>query len=197
MRPLLSLLMIFLSVALFLPLQPTEAQFATPTTNGIIGSNEYGAHQDGQNQQSTGSGQNWYVTWDDANLYVGITNANLGEGAVIYIDHNPVSPVNSGSNSDGTLAGFNYDNTNFSRLPFRADFVTYFKDGYREFRSSNGSGGWSGQTSFFGRYAQGSGNVRELAIPWSAVTGGGRPPSFLFFGYLTSPGGFVFGQVPQ
>ncbi len=184
-------------LTLSMSLRLTQAQFATPTVNGVIGSNEYGVHSDGQNQQSTGSGQNWYMTWDDNNLYVGITNANLGEAAVIYIDKNPISPVNGGDNSNGNLAGFNYDNTSFSSLPFRADFVTYFKDGYREFRTANGSGGWSSQTAFFGSYASGPGNVRELSIPWSNITGGARPASFLFFGYLTSPGGFVFGQVPQ
>jgi hypothetical protein len=29
------------------------------------------------------------------------------------------------------------------------------------------------------------------------VTSGGRPASFLFFGYLASSGGYVYGQVPQ
>jgi hypothetical protein len=190
---LITVILLTLSISLRL----AQAQFATTTVNGIIGSNEYGVHTDGQNQQSTGSGQNWYMTWDDNNLYVGITNANLSEAAVIYIDKNPISPVNGGNDSNGNLAGFNYDNTSFSSLPFRADFVTYFKDGYREFRTANGSGGWSSQTAFFGSYASGPGNVRELSIPWSNITGGGRPASFLFFGYLTSPGGFVYGQVPQ
>ncbi|HTG16777.1 MAG TPA: alpha-amylase family glycosyl hydrolase, partial [Blastocatellia bacterium] len=189
---------VVMMAALFLSLRPSEAQFATPVVNGTINPNEYGVHTDGQNQQSTGTGQNWYMTWDNNNLYVGITNANLSEAAVIYIDRNPISPVNGGNNSNGNLVGFNYDNTSFSQLPFRADYVTYFKDGYREFRTANGSGGWSSQTAFSGSYASGAGNVRELAIPWNDITGGGgRPGSFLFFGYLTSPGGFVYGQVPQ
>jgi glycosidase len=192
--------LIFITIMLLsltLSLRLAQAQFATPTVNGTIGANEYGVHSDGQNQQSTGTGQNWYMTWDDTNLYVGITNANLSEGAVIYIDKNPIAPVNGGTNADGSLVGFNYDNTSFSALPFRADFVAYFKDGYRELRTADGAGGWSSQTAFFGNYASGAGNVRELSIPWSAVTGGARPASFLFFGYLTSPGGFVYGQVPQ
>jgi glycosidase len=192
--------LVFITIILLtlaISLHPTQAQFATSTVNGIIGPNEYGVHTDGQNQQSTGTGQNWYMTWDDNNLYVGITNANLSESAVIYIDKDPISPVNGGNNSNGNLIGFNYDNTSFAALPFRADYVTYFKDGYREFRTANGSGGWSSQTAFSGSYGSGAGNVRELSIPWSAVTGGARPASFLFFGYLTSPGGFVYGQVPQ
>ncbi|HXG63908.1 MAG TPA: alpha-amylase family glycosyl hydrolase [Blastocatellia bacterium] len=197
MRRLITILAILMMAALPFTAQRSQAQFATPTVNGNIGANEYGVHVDGQNQQSTGTAQTWYMTWDDTNLYVAVTNANLGEGAVIYVDRNPVSPVNGGSNADGSLAGFNYDNTNFAALPFRADFVAYFKDGYREFRTANGAGGWSSQTAFFGNYASGEGNVRELAIPWSAITGGGRPASFLFFAYLTSPGGYVFGEVPQ
>jgi glycosidase len=176
---------------------PSSSSFATPSTNGVIGANEYGVHTDGQNRKSSDTGQDWYMTWDDTNLYVGITNANVFESAVIYIDRNPVSPVNGGSNADGNLAGFNYDNTNFAALPFRADIVAYVKQDYREFRTANGSGGWSGSTSFFGAYASGPGNVREFSIPWSAITGGGsRPASFNFFGYLTSPGGYVYGQVP-
>lgn len=178
-------------------LEPARAQHATPSVNGAIGTNEYGIHTDGQNSQSTSTAQTWFMTWDETNLYVAVTNANLAESAIIYIDRNPISPVNGGSNSDGNLVGFNYDNTNFSALPFRADFVTYFKDGYREYRTANGSGGWSSQTAFFGSYASGAGNVRELSIPWSSITGAGRPASFNFFGYLTSPGGFVYGQVPQ
>ncbi len=184
-------------VSLFFVFSEARAQFATPTVNGSIGPNEYGVHADGVNQQSTGTGQTWFMTWDDTNLYVAVTNANLAESAVIYIDGNPVSPSNGGTNANGNLAGFNYDNTSFSAMPLRADFVAYFKDGYREYRTANGAGGWSSQTAFFGAYASGAGNVRELAIPWSAITGAGRPASFLFFSYLTSPGGFVYGQLPQ
>ena len=197
MRRLYMIMIAVALIAMTISIRLVEAQFATPIVNGLISANEYGVHTDGQNQQSTGTGQNWYLTWDDNNLYVGITNANLSESAVIYIDKNPIAPVNGGDDTNGNLVGFNYDNTSFSSLPFRADFVTYFKDGYREFRTANGSGGWSSQTAFFGSYASGPGNVRELSIPWSGITGGGRPASFLFFGYLTSPGGFVYGQVPQ
>jgi CSLREA domain-containing protein len=164
--------------------------------NGTIAANEYGDHTDGQNAKSSG-GQTWYMTWDDTNLYVGIANANTAEAAVIYIDRNPVCSVNGGSNVDGNLTGQPYDNTNFSSLPFRADFVTYAKDGYQEYRRADGSGAWTAPTSPFGSYASSGGNVRELSIPWNDITNGtGRPPSFLFFGYVTSATGFVYGQVP-
>jgi hypothetical protein len=129
---------------------------------------------------------------------VGIVNANLSEGAVIYIKGNPQNPPTCCSNADGNLSGFNYDGEQFTTLPFRAAFVTYFKDGYREYRNSDGSGNWTGPTSFYGLYASNSSNTntREVAIPWSAITGGGIPSSFVFFGFLTSSGGYVYGQAP-
>ena len=71
-------------------------------------------HADGGNRKTAALGQIWYVTWDAQNLYIGIANAN------------------------GNLAGFHsYDNTGLASLPFRAQFVAYFKDGYREYRRSD------------------------------------------------------------
>jgi glycosidase len=178
--------------------QTSLAQFTTPTIDGVISPNEYGVHVDGQNQKNTGSQQTWFLTWDNTNLYVAVTNANLGEAARIVIDRNPLSPPNSGTDADGTLAALNYDNTGIGNLPFRADFQAYFKDGYRESHTANGANGWNSTGTNFGNYASGAGNVRELAIPWSAITGGGRPASFLFLAYLSSsPGGYIYGQVPQ
>src|SRR5258708_13535359 len=109
---------------------------------------EYGSNNQLNNGGTTG--QTWYMTWDAPNLYVGITNANLSEGAVIYVAPNPLNPPRSGTNANGNLTGFNYDGENFSSLPFRAQFVTYFKDGYREYRTFDGNGNWSGPTSFYG-----------------------------------------------
>jgi hypothetical protein len=175
----------------------TAAQANSITVDGIISPGEYGSTQNGTNQIATLTGQTWYMTWDSTALYVGITNANLAEAAILYIDDNPLAPPTSGTNADGNLAGFPYDNTGFASLPFRADVVTYFKDSYREFRNADGAAGWSAMTSFFGQYASGPGQTRELAIPWTAITGFGMPASFDFVGYLTSGGGFVFGQVPN
>jgi glycosidase len=177
-------------LALALAVSPAVAQFATPAIDGAIGANEYGTN----NSVSTATAQTWYMTWDDTNLYVAVTNANLAEGAVVYIGTRQISPPRGGTNAEGNLSGFTYDGTGFSALPFRANFVTYFKDGYREYRTSDGAGGWSGATANYGAYASGAGNVRELAIPWAAT--GARPASFLFFVYLTSSGGYVYGQAP-
>ncbi len=57
---------------------------------------------------------------------------------------------------------------------------------------------WTSQTSYYGAYAGNTAinNTREVAIPWTAITGGGIPSSFVFFGYLVSSGGYVYGQVP-
>jgi glycosidase len=175
---------------------PVWAQWATPTIDGTIATGEYGTNNQLNNAGNTG--QTWYMTWDASNLYVGIVNANLSEGAVIYIKGNPQNPPTCCSNSDGNLSGFNYDGEQFTTLPFRAAFVTYFKDGYREYRNSDGSGNWTGPTANYGSYASNSGNTntREVAIPWSAITGGGIPSSFVFFGFLTSSGGYVYGQAP-
>ena len=178
-----------IGAALLALTQPAIAQWASATVDGIIGSGEYGATANGTNQIGTNSAQTWYMTWDATNLYVGITNANLSEAAVIYI----------GAGASGTTIGLNYDGTSFSSLPFPAQFVTYFKDGYCEYRTWN-NGAWSGPTANAEPYASNSNsgpNTREIQIPWSAVTGGGIPSQFNFFGYLTSNGGYVYGEVPN
>ncbi len=193
-----AILFLFLALGLSLVAgigsRPAAAQFNTPTVDGTISPGEYGDHTDGQNRQTSGS-QVWYMTWDDNNLYVGITGANIYEGAILYLDRNPLAPINGGTNADGTIVGFNYDNTCFAALQFRADIVLYVKNGYREYRTADGANGWSAPTTDWGNYADNSGtNTREFALPWSAV--GGRPASFAWFGYLTSSGGYVYGPVP-
>jgi len=167
----------------------SSAQFTTASVNGTIGTNEYGSHTSGNNFQG-----NFYMTWDATNLYIGVQSATIGEAVVVYLDKDPITPVNGGANSNGTLVGQPYDNTNFAQLQFRADIVLYFKNGYREYRTADGSNGWSSATSGFGSYADNGSNVREIALPWSAI--GGIPSSFNWFGYATSSGGFVYNQVP-
>ncbi len=188
----------FVLAVLIVSVAPVSAQWATPTIDGSIAPGEYGSNNELDN--AGGTGQTWYMTWDANNLYVGIVNANLSEGAVIYVAGNPQNPPTCCSNADGNLTGFNYDGSDITSLPFRAKFVTYVKNGYREYRNSDGSGGWTGPTSNYGQYADNpsSGpNTREVAIPWSAITsGGGLPSSFVFFGYLTSSGGYIYGQAP-
>jgi len=194
-RAVLRLALVFTIV--FVAAAPVWAQWNTPTIDGFIAPGEYGSNNSLSNAGNTG--QTWYMTWDATNLYVGIVNANLSEAAVIYVSGNPQNPPTCCSNGDGNLTGFNYDGADFSSLPFRAKFVTYVKDGYREYRNFDGNGGWGPQTANYGAYASNSGNqnTREVAIPWNAITGGtGIPSTFVFFGYLISSGGYIYGQVP-
>lgn len=170
---------------------PATAQFTTPTVDGTIATNEYGIHSDGANRYANGS-QTWYVTWDAARLYVAIVGASTTDGAIVYLDVNPIAPINGGTDVNGTIAGQLYDNTNFASLPFRAERVLYFKDGTRELRSAL-NGAWSAPTTSVGEYAS-VGLVREFAIPWSSL--GGRPSAFAWFGYLTNAAGSVYGTMP-
>ena len=120
--PLLSLIRVATVIVLTLP---ASAQWNTPAIDGSIGTGEYGTNNSLQNAGNTG--QTWYMTWDATNLYLAVVNANLAEGAVVYV----------GTGGSSSTIGKAYDGTNFSSLPFPAQFVTYFKDGYREYRTSN------------------------------------------------------------
>jgi glycosidase len=186
-----------LTLALLVGSLSARAQWKTPVIDGQITPGEYGSNNELDNAGNTG--QTWFMTWDANNLYVAIVNANLHEGLVLYVTGDPANdPPKCNSNADGNSTGFDYDNTNFASLPFCSKFVTYVKTDYREYRNSDGAGGWTGPTSNYGQYADNPGNTntREVAIPWSAITGGGIPSKFLFFGYLTSSGGYVYGQAP-
>jgi hypothetical protein len=188
-----------LSILLVLSALSVQARFHSPVIDGVIQDGEYGNHADGRNRKTSASGESWYMTWDAASLYIAIVGAKLSDGAVIYIDASPLAVPNGGSNANGSLTGVDgFDGVNFRSLPFRAQFVAYFKERHREFRRSDGHGNWSVRTPNFGDYAgSADGNVRELAIPWSAVTGRAIPSAFLFFGYLTTSDGRVHGQVPR
>src|SRR5579872_6778670 len=100
MRQVSALLVLLFQAALL------HAQWGTPTIDGVINpAGEYGSNNQLNNAGNTG--QTWYMTWDASNLYIGITNANVNEGAVIYIAPNPLNPPNSGTNANGNLTGFN------------------------------------------------------------------------------------------
>lgn len=166
------------------------AQFTTVNIDGNHLANEYGDHTTGQNY-----GNHWFMTWDNTNLYIGVQNANITEGAVIYLDTNPIEPINGGTDAEGTLLGFNYDNTDFAQLPFRADLVIYVRASFREYRTADGANAWSAPTIGFGTYADNSIDRREIAIPWAVI--GGIPSQFNWFGYLTSSTGFAYHSSPS
>src|SRR5258708_18306386 len=95
------------------PLCTGRAQWTSPTIDGAIApAGEYGSNNQLNNAGNTG--QTWYMTWDAPNLYVGITNANLSEGAVIYVPPNPLNPPRSGTNASGNLTWLTYYGGTFS-----------------------------------------------------------------------------------
>ena len=117
----------------------SSAQFTTATMDGVISANEYGVHTNGQNQQTDG-GTTYFMCWDANNLYLAFSGSNYNEAGVLYLDYNPVIPVNGGSNADGTNQGLYTYDRNHTLLPFRGDFVLYFKNGYNEYRRADGAG---------------------------------------------------------
>lgn len=167
-----------------------------PTVNGAIGTNEYGVHTEGQNQKTEpNSLVTWFMTWNDVTFHVAITGANVNEGAIVYFGAGAVAP-NVGTDADGTTAGFaTYDNTRLDPLPFRATAVLYFKNGYQELRAWNGVSAWGAPNTTAITYVS-NGNVREIAVPWTAIRAGGRPSSFAWTGYVTTAGGFAYGEMP-
>ncbi|HEX2901142.1 MAG TPA: hypothetical protein VHS96_15595, partial [Bacteroidia bacterium] len=177
---------LFLVAALVSVQFPALAQFNTAIQDGIISANEYGTHANGQNQQSDG-GTTYFMSWDANNLYLAFSGSNFNEAATIYLDYNPVIPVNGGTNADGSVQGLYTYDRNHMMLPFRADFVLYFKNGYNEYRRLDGAGYWGGNTAFaLATGNNGSTNTCEIAIPWNTITGGiGRPAQFNWLGYKT------------
>lgn len=163
-----------------------QAQFFTPVIDGNIAPGEYGSHVNGQNQQGNLT-TIWYMTWDANNLYLAYSGSNVAEGAVIYIDFNPITPVNGGNDGDGSLQGFFTYDRNHMQQPFRADFVYYFKNSYSEYRHADGAGYWGAQTSFsLPVAANGGTNTIEAVIPWNVITNGaGRPATFNWHAYKT------------
>src|SRR3954468_24342210 len=79
---------------------PVRAQWSSPAIDGNVAAAEYGTNNQLNNAGNTG--QTWYMTWDATYLYVGIVNANVSEGAVLYIKGNPQNPATCCSNSDGS-----------------------------------------------------------------------------------------------
>ena len=162
-----------------------------PTIDGTIAPGEYGVHVDGQNRQASPGAApttTWYMTWSETHLYLAVSAANVAEGLVLYVDHAPGAAA-------GSTAGNAYDGTNIASLPIPADFVAYVKSSYQEHRVADGANGWSAPVTA-GITVAGTGNVREIAIPWTAIRPAGRPSSFAWLGYVTSPGGYVYGPMP-
>ncbi|UAY51600.1 beta strand repeat-containing protein [Ferruginibacter albus] len=185
----------------------TLAQFTTPTIDASLDAGSVYP-----NSYTSGS-TTWYMTWNNTDLFVFVQNANETEPVTIYLDVDPIAPVNGGTNANGTLVGLNYDGyTTRPNLPFRADVCIYAHNGYRELFRRDGNNGWtslgggssgirgdgtsdytSGNSN--GQYASnnnsngsGSDDRREFRISWSrllgTINGGARPSSFNWMGYI-------------
>lgn len=173
-----------------------QPNLRTAVIDGTINAQslEYGNNEENHDRRTSGA-MTWYSTWDNNNFYIAARGVPVNEGAVCYIDRNPISPVNGGTNVDGNLAGVNFDGARYGTLPFRADFVFYFSTTKREWYAAN-NGLWIGPVSNGGAFASVGGD-REFGIPWNAITNGnGRPDRFLYFCYGVSAAGSVYGQVP-
>lgn len=189
------------------------AQFNTAVINRDIGTNEYGT---GNINNYVSGTPIWYITWDDTYLYASIQNANENEAGIIYLDIDPIIPVNGGNAANGSNVGYQFDGLGAPNLPFRANTILYFRNNYREIRRFDGSswvliysgiGGLGGTTSDYTNNDYSStnrGNAdatdddRELRVSWCTITGGSsgcRPASFNWLGYIAYTNG-IYGQVP-
>ena len=199
-----------------LSFEKAQAQFSTPAVDAVLDASSYPANY------TTGS-STWHVTWDNTYLYVLLQDANETEPVTLFLDVDPVVPINGGNNSNGTLVGLNYDGYSTApNLPFRADIFIYCHNGYREIRRRDGANGWTslgggtdglagGGTSDYtgnanGQYASnnngngaGGDDRREFRISWSRLLGtinsGNRPASFNWMGYVSYSNG-MYAQVP-
>lgn len=205
------------SFIIFCFTQSTFAQWTTPAIDAVNdGAGNY------PNNYSSGA-TNWALTWNNTDLFVCINNANQSEPVSIYLDVDPMVPVNGGTDANGTLMGLNYDAyTTPPNLPFRADICIYAHNGYREILRRDGANGWTslggggdgicgGGTNDYagnsnGQYASndnGNGNGgddrREFKISWSrlqgAINGGALPAAFNWMGYISYSNG-MYAQVP-
>lgn len=176
--------------------QTSWAQFNTPSINGTIGAGEYGTHTSGQNQITSGP-ITWFLTWDDTHLFIAVTGHDqFSNGMNLYIDTDPQVPVNAGTNANGSNVGPNFDGV-IPNLPFRANFYAFLKFDFDTYRNSDGSGGWTGSiNNTFTKNFNDPSDVAEVRIPWSVITGGSRPASFNFLGYMSFSGG-LFAPFPS
>ncbi|UPQ77975.1 T9SS sorting signal type C domain-containing protein [Flavobacterium azooxidireducens] len=155
---------------------------------------------DGTIDSGYGIGTNgWAMGWDDTYLYLRKSTTG-NEPVVIYLDVNPIVPVSGGNNSNGNLAGITHWGIT-PILPFRADFNIYWEDSYLQYQTANGSGGWNTAVAVGVSERTNAGGNKECRIPWSALTGSGRPSALNWLGYCNSrPGSgtaFIYHQVPD
>lgn len=178
-KKLLVLLLAFLSVTSY-------GQFfsSPPTIDGSIDLG-YGTGPEG-----------WAMGWDDNYLYLRKTTTN-SQPVIVYLDVNPIVPVSGGENSNGSLTGATHWGIT-PTLPFRADFTIYWDNSHLQYQTANGSGGWNTVIQI-GTPDRTNGIAnKECRIPWSVITGSGRPSALNWLGYCNSrvTPGYIFHPVP-
>lgn len=144
-------------------------------TGALAGTNgpNWETDEEFQGFQGPQGAVNWYLTWDDNNVYLGRIGGNNSEGSVIYIraDYAGASFANRGFQ--------NYDSLQAETSKMGGiNFAAYMKLGYNEYRTYNGA--WSSPTVGalnFVASTQGLQAHAEVAIPWSAITGGAGAPN--------------------
>jgi hypothetical protein len=114
-------------------------------------------------------------------------------------DGNPQNPAHVLPELDGNLSGFGYDNEEVSLVAVPGE-VRYLCERWLPRVPQLGRFGkldWGDRTTVRTPASESVKIIRgEVAIPWTAINSGGIPSSFVFFGYLTSSGGYVYGQAP-
>lgn len=186
------------------------AQFLNtpPDIQGNVGTGEYANNSFAGSPNGT-----WHIGWDDTYLYIAVITANYAENMVMYIDGNPISPVNGGSNTNGNLVGLADYPGYTPNLPFRADVRLFTNNANRGIWKSDGSGGWtvvhgyneygfSGITTstdyaefYYASYGDLGGN-REMKIKWTDMGFSGRPVNFNFIGFMAASSS-IYSLVPQ
>ena len=188
-----------------------NAQFLNtpPMIQGNVGTGEYA-----NNSYAGSPNGTWHIGWDDTYLYIAVINANFAENMVMYIDGNPISPVNGGSNVNGSLVGL-ADYAGYTpNLPFRADVRLFTNNAERGIWKSDGSGGWmlpvhgynaygfSGEMAssdyaqfYYASYGDFGGN-REMKIKWTDMGFAGRPINFNFVAFISASRN-IYSLVPQ
>ena len=147
----------------------------------------------------------WFLTWDENNLYIGRIGGNNAAASVLYL--RAEYPGSQGFSNRGK----DFDGLNPEVSPLGGiNFSLMLKNGYDEFSTWDGGlNDWSAENyslnPFFSTQANGA-NM-EVAIPWSAITGGnGKPLNIraLLYQYdsvsvdcnAQSPNPKIFGQSP-
>src|ERR1700730_6771245 len=117
--------LLLIRIATVIVLTSASAQGNTPAIDGSIGTGEYGTNNSLQNAGNTG--QTWYDVGRDQSLPCGCEcESRRRRGGLRWHWRQRLHHRQP------------YDGTNFSSLPFPAQFVTYFKHGYRQLRPSTG-----------------------------------------------------------